>query len=264
MDYASCPIVAGAPNVLKAAFTKEIDFFAQRGITYLDPALTMTEPFLLRRQMFEAFRDALDITEDESDFACDEAWAAMRKCDDEMQAKGRPSSTRSRPRGRVAVLLIGRPYHLDPGLNHSILEEFQILGYPVLSIRSIPKDEEYLGKYFAEDLKKGIINSPLEISDVWPENYSSNSAMKVWAAKFAAHHRTWWCSICRRSSAATTRTHLRDHRQHHRAAGHAVLGAATTSSPTSRAARSRSGVKTYAHSLGLTRSGSRTRRKEKS
>jgi hypothetical protein len=28
----------------------------------------------------------------------------------------------------------------------------------------------------------------LEISDVWPENYSSNSAMKVWGAKFAAHH----------------------------------------------------------------------------
>src|SRR5688500_7105936 len=89
MDYTSCPIVAGAPNVLKAAFTKEIDFFAQRGIKCLDPALTMTEPNLLRRQMFEAFRDALDITEDESDFACDEAWAAINKCDEEMQKKGR-------------------------------------------------------------------------------------------------------------------------------------------------------------------------------
>jgi activator of 2-hydroxyglutaryl-CoA dehydratase/predicted nucleotide-binding protein (sugar kinase/HSP70/actin superfamily) len=188
MDYASCPIVAGAPNVLKAAFTKEVDFFAQRGIKYLDPALTMTEPFLLRRQMFEAFREALDITEDESDFACDEAWGAMRQCDEEMQKKGRAILDQVEAESRVAVLLIGRPYHLDPGLNHAILEEFQILGYPVLSIRSIPKDEEYLAKYFAEDLKKGRIQTPLEISDVWPENYSSNSAMKVWAAKFAAHH----------------------------------------------------------------------------
>jgi activator of 2-hydroxyglutaryl-CoA dehydratase/predicted nucleotide-binding protein (sugar kinase/HSP70/actin superfamily) len=188
MDYTSCPIVAGAPNVLKAAFTKEVDFFATRGIKYLDPAVTMTEPLLLRRQLFEAFRDALDITEDESDFACDEAWAAINKCDDEMQAKGRAILEQVEAESRVAVLLIGRPYHLDPGLNHSILEEFQILGYPVLSIRSIPKDEVYLGKYFAEDLKKGLIKSPLEISDVWPENYSSNSAMKVWAAKFAAHH----------------------------------------------------------------------------
>jgi predicted nucleotide-binding protein (sugar kinase/HSP70/actin superfamily) len=188
MDYTSCPIVAGAPNVLKAAFTKEIDFFAQRGIKYLDPALTMTEPNLLRRQMFEAFRDALDITEDESDFACDEGWAAINQCDEEMQKKGRAILDQVEAESRVAVLLIGRPYHLDPGLNHAILEEFQILGYPVLSIRSVPKDEAYLSKYFAEDLKKGIIKTPLEINDVWPENYSSNSAMKVWAAKFAAHH----------------------------------------------------------------------------
>ena len=41
MDNASCPIVAGAPDVMKAAFTKEIDFFAERGIEYLDPALTL-------------------------------------------------------------------------------------------------------------------------------------------------------------------------------------------------------------------------------
>src|SRR5262245_44368245 len=62
------------------------------------------------------------------------------------------------------------------------------MGFPVLSIRAIPKDETYLNRFFAEDLKKGRITSPLDIGDVWPENYSSNSAMKVWAAKFAAHH----------------------------------------------------------------------------
>ena len=39
---------------------------------------------------------------------------------------------------RVAVLMIGRPYHSDPGLNHGVLEEFQVLGYPILSMRSIP------------------------------------------------------------------------------------------------------------------------------
>ena len=33
MDTASCPIVAGAPDVMKAAFTKEVDFFAERGIS---------------------------------------------------------------------------------------------------------------------------------------------------------------------------------------------------------------------------------------
>jgi predicted nucleotide-binding protein (sugar kinase/HSP70/actin superfamily) len=188
MDYSSCPIVQGSPNVLKAAFTKEIDFFAQRGIKYIDPACSMVERHLLRKQLFDALREHLDISEDESDFACDEAWEAMRRLDVEMEKRGRQILDQVEKENRVAVLLLGRPYHLDPGLNHSILEEFQVLGYPVLSIRSVPKDEEYLARYFAEDLKSGRITTPLEIGDVWPENYSSNSAQKVWAAKFAAHH----------------------------------------------------------------------------
>jgi predicted nucleotide-binding protein (sugar kinase/HSP70/actin superfamily) len=84
--------------------------------------------------------------------------------------------------------MIGRPYHSDPGLNHGIPEEFQILGYPILSVRSIPKDREYLDRYYKEELEKGLIKSPLELNHVWPENYSVNSAQKVWAASFAAHH----------------------------------------------------------------------------
>ncbi len=187
-DYASCPIVAGSPNVLKAAFTKELDFFAQRGIRYIDAAFTLIEPHLLRRQLFQTFADILEITEDESDFACDEAFTAMRLFDEDLQTRGRAILDEVERENRVALLLLGRPYHLDPGLNHGVLEEFQVMGFPVLSMRSIPKDETYLARFFADDLASGRIKSPLEISDVWPENYSSNSAMKVWAAKFASRH----------------------------------------------------------------------------
>jgi predicted nucleotide-binding protein (sugar kinase/HSP70/actin superfamily) len=188
MDTAACPIVQGSPNVLKAAFTKEVDFFAQKGITYLDPACTMNEPHLLKRQLWKCFGEALGATEDESDFACDEAWRALRRCDEEMETRGRAILETVEEENRIAILLVGRPYHLDPGLNHGILDEFQILGYPILTIRSIPKDESYLARFFVEDLKKGLVKSPLEISDVWPENYSANSAQKVWAVKFAARH----------------------------------------------------------------------------
>src|SRR5438477_10274449 len=79
---------------------------------------------------------------------------------------------------RVSILLLGRPYHSDPGLNHGIPEEFQVLGYPILSIRSIPRDLEYLKRYYKEDIEKGRIKSPLELNHVWPENYSVNSAQK--------------------------------------------------------------------------------------
>jgi len=188
MQQTSCPIVSGTPLVIQAAFTKETDFFATRGITYLNPALTFTEPALLKRSLFECFREPLGISEDESDFACEQGFAAMTLFDTDLEARGRAILEQVEAENRVALLLLGRPYHSDPGLNHGVLEEFQALGYPVLSIRSIPKDEQWLARFFAEDLRSGQIDSPLDIRDVWPENYSANSALKVWAAKFAARH----------------------------------------------------------------------------
>jgi hypothetical protein len=82
--------------------------------------------------------------------------------------------------------MVSRPYHSDPGLNHGIPEEFQVLGYPILSVRSIPRDMPFLSRYFKEEVARG--QHPLDINDVWPENYSANSAQKVWAVKFAARH----------------------------------------------------------------------------
>jgi predicted CoA-substrate-specific enzyme activase len=188
MDNAACPIVAGAPDVMKAAFTKEVDFFAARGIEYLDPALSFMEPTLLAKRMFETWGKRLGITEDENDHACREGFKALDAFDLDVQHKGRAILETVEAEHRVAILMLGRPYHSDPGLNHGIPEEFQVLGYPILSVRSLPKDRAYLDRYYKEELDKGVIKTPLELNHVWPENYSANSAQKVWAAAFAAHH----------------------------------------------------------------------------
>jgi len=188
MDNACCPIVAGAPEVMKAAFTKEVDFFATRGIEYLDPPLSFMEPSLMARRMFEIWGPRLGITEDESDHACREAWKAFTIFENDLEHKGRAILETVEAEDRVAILLIGRPYHSDPGLNHGIPDEFQVLGYPILSARSIPKTREYLDKYYKDELDRGVMKSPLELNHLWPENYSVNSAQKVWAANFAAHH----------------------------------------------------------------------------
>jgi activator of 2-hydroxyglutaryl-CoA dehydratase/predicted nucleotide-binding protein (sugar kinase/HSP70/actin superfamily) len=182
VDYASCPIVAGTPDVMKAAFTKEQDYFANRGIEYLAPAFSFAEPTLLKRDMFEAFANALGMTEDESDFATEQALAALDRFDEDIQAKGKAILEQVEYDNKVAILVLGRPYHNDPGLHHGIPDEFQVLGYPILSIRSIPKDPEWLKRFYGED------DDVLSVNDVWPENYSANSAQKVWAAKFASRH----------------------------------------------------------------------------
>ncbi len=186
MDKASCPIVAGAPEVMKAAFTKEVDFFAQRGIEYLDPALTFGELNLTARRMFEVWGPRLGVTQDESDHAHREALKALEAFERDLQDKGRAILDTVEAENRVAILMVGRPYHSDPGLNHGIPEEFQVLGYPILSVRSLPRDPAYLRRFFGPEMARG--QHPLDINDVWPENYSANSAQKVWAVKFAGRH----------------------------------------------------------------------------
>ncbi len=184
-DATACPVVAGAPKVMRAAFTKESDYFARAGVDYVDAAMTLTEPNLFKRQMFEVWGARLGASEEESDFAVDQGFEALRRFDGEMQRRGLLTLEALERDARVGILLLARPYHGDPGLNHDVLEEFQALGFPVLSIRSIPKDVAWLRRFFPE-LRPH--DNPLAIADVWPEAYSTNSAEKVWAAKFAARH----------------------------------------------------------------------------
>jgi predicted CoA-substrate-specific enzyme activase len=188
MESTSCPIVAGTPNVIKAAFTKETDYFATHNIEYVDGSVNLLEKNYLKKQMFEMWADKLDMTKDESDFAVDEGWKAIEQFSRDLERRGLEILQQVEDENRVALLVIGRPYHADPGLNHDIIESFQSLGYPVLTIRSIPKDFGWLSRWFESDLEEGKIDSPLDIRDVWPENYSANSVQKVWAAKFAARH----------------------------------------------------------------------------
>jgi activator of 2-hydroxyglutaryl-CoA dehydratase/predicted nucleotide-binding protein (sugar kinase/HSP70/actin superfamily) len=187
-DSTSCPIVAGAPKVMRAAFTKEVDFFARNGIEYVDHAATLNEPLYFARQMFEAWGPRLGVTEDESDHAVREGFQALRLFDGEMERRGLEVLEKLEEENKIGVLLLGRPYHLDPGVHHGLPDEYQALGYPVLTIRSIPKDPRWLARWFRDDLDRGFVPTPLSVADVWPENYSTNSVQKVWAAKFAARH----------------------------------------------------------------------------
>ena len=45
-----------------------------------------------------------------------------------------------------------------------------------------------LERLFGEEVRAGIISSPLDISDAWKNSYSCSTNHKVWAAKFTARH----------------------------------------------------------------------------
>jgi len=189
MGETACPIVSGTPRVVYSAFTKESDLFAKAKVAYIDDTLTLTDRVLMKKQLFDTWGSSLKLTRDESNWALEQAWKIQQRQDQEMMQKGRVLLDTAELKDEIVILLLGRPYHSDPGINHEILDEFQNLGFKTLSMRAIPTDEAYLKQYFDEDLQQGYIQTVMDIRDVWAENFSTNSAQKVWAAKFAARHR---------------------------------------------------------------------------
>ncbi len=184
----SCPTVATTPEAVKAAFIKEGNLFAEMGVKFYDTFVNMSEPKLLARQLFAQFAADLGLSEEENTRAVEAGYAALIRFDATMRQQAREVLDRLEAEDRIGIVVLARPYHNDPGLNHEILEEFQKLGYPVLTGDSLPLDEDLLERLFGDEVRRGEIPHPLAITDVWKNSYSENTSRKVWAAKFTARH----------------------------------------------------------------------------
>ena len=184
----ACPTVTVTPETAKAAFTKEGDVFAQQGVLYLDPLIDFSDRKLLGQQLFQALEPLLGLSPEENARAIDAGFWELEAYESDIRRRAREVMDQLEREKRVGIVVLARPYHHDPGLNHEILEEFQKLGYPVFSQSTLPLDVDLVERLFGEVVRAGAIRSPLEIQDVWKNSYSSSTNHKVWAAKFTARH----------------------------------------------------------------------------
>jgi predicted CoA-substrate-specific enzyme activase len=188
-DHRACPTVAATPEAVKAAFTKEGDIFKENNIVFLDTFVNPAKPALLARQLYNDFKDILGLSWEENFRAVEEGQKAQRQFEDRiLRAQGREILKKLEAEERIGIVMLGRPYHNDPGINHEILEEFQKIGYPVLTLASLPIDDDIIFPLFEEDIKAGLIEHPMDIRDAWKNSYSENTSQKVWAAKYTARH----------------------------------------------------------------------------
>lgn len=184
----ACPTTALTPEVVKAAFTKERDVFAENGVLYLHPLLDLSRPQMFARQMFAAWGPILGLSRQENTRAIHAAYDALNRYESGVRRKAREALDRLEKEGRIGIVLLGRPYHHDPGINHGIPAELQKRGYPVFSQSTLPLDKDLLDRLFGEEVQEGITSHALDISDVWKHTFSASSANKLWAAKFTARH----------------------------------------------------------------------------
>ena len=188
VDSRACPTVTATPEAVKAAFTKESNLFAAAGLEFLDTFLNFGEPALLARQMYAQFREPLGLAPEENESACAAAWDHHAAFWSRLRAEARLALDRLEREGRIGVVLLGRPYHHDPGVCHEIPAELQKLGFPVFTADVLPRDADLLARLFGDEIRRGELSSALAVDDVWKNAYSENTNRKVWAAKYTARH----------------------------------------------------------------------------
>src|SRR6201995_1291225 len=184
----ACPTVTATPEVVKAAFTKESDIFTENGMIYVDPILNLQDKKICADQMWKAWGPILGLSREENERALEAGFKALYDCEADIRRQARETLDQLEREDRIGIVMLGRVYHHDPGLNHEIMEEFQKLGYPVFSQSTLPLDEDMLERLFGDEVRAGVITHPLDISDVWKNRYSTSTNHKVWAAKFTARH----------------------------------------------------------------------------
>jgi len=199
-DTLACPRVMAAPETIKAGFLKEKDVFAENGIRHVSPLVSLGEPPLVPKQLHEALKDVLSgLTFEETRRAVAEGYRALQAFNEKVRKRGREILERGAREDQPCLLVLARPYHMDPGIGHEIEVDLQGYGYPVLWVQYFPLDADLMEWIFAADIRAGAIRSPFDISDVWPSSYSSNTNEILWGAKVAARL-PWIACVIRLSS----------------------------------------------------------------
>jgi predicted CoA-substrate-specific enzyme activase len=184
----SCPSGSATPEAVKSAFWRSVNWFERAGVTYVNPVLDMKDRSLFRYQMYLAWKDLLGLDWDENARAVEIAYAAWESFEARFRQQARTTIDTLEARGEIGLVMLGRPYHHDPGLNHGILDELQRKGYPIFSQSLLPMDTDLLDRLFGEEVRAGAITAPDDLSDVWKHTFSASSNQKLWAAKFVARH----------------------------------------------------------------------------
>jgi predicted nucleotide-binding protein (sugar kinase/HSP70/actin superfamily) len=183
-----CPTATMTPQTVHAAQTKERDVFADQHVAYLCPMVDLSDRRLFAQQMLEAWSPVLGLTRGENDRAVAAGFQALDAWEAGLRRRARTVLDALVRERRLGIVILGRGYHHDDGINQGIPEALQKRGYPILSQNTLPRDTDLLDELFGDEVRAGVITSPLDISDVWKHTSSESTNVKLWAAKFAARH----------------------------------------------------------------------------
>ena len=146
VNHYNCPIVTSYAENIR----NNVEELKNTDVTFLDPFMAFTSEEILEKRLADIFTGAdgsvsrvpaaapaAPFTKEEIAAAVRAAWAELDACHKDIQKKGEETIEYLKETGRHGIVLAGRPYHIDPEINHGIPEMINSYGLAVLSEDSV-------------------------------------------------------------------------------------------------------------------------------
>lgn len=133
----NCPVVTGYPDVLRSSIAPERKY----GIPLDSPAVSFRDIGLLKKQLhlfFERFElDYATVSQ-----AVEKGLSAHKQFKSQLADRATAVIREASRAGRTVIVLAGRPYHIDPLINHGVPGLLTNIGVDVITEDAVPVDGE--------------------------------------------------------------------------------------------------------------------------
>lgn len=133
-NHYNCPVVTSYPEAIKL----NMDSLEKNNIKYISFFVSLNDKSKLKKRLYKAMSYHYpDISQGEINKAVDFATSQYDSFKEDIRKKGELAVKELDETGQRGIVLAGRPYHIDPEINHGIPELINNLGLAVLSEDSI-------------------------------------------------------------------------------------------------------------------------------
>ena len=132
-NHFNCPIVVSYPENIK----NNVEAVTDGSVRYLHPFLAFTNEKVASDRLVQFCKEVWNIPEKETRHAAHLAWEEQRRAKADVRAAGAKALADMEKNGGSGIVLAGRPYHVDPEINHGIGKLLTSLNIAVLSEDSV-------------------------------------------------------------------------------------------------------------------------------
>ena len=132
-NHYNCPMVTSYAENIK----NNMDAITNGTIHFKNPFLSFKSEEVLSKRLIEEFSKEFQIPEQEIRHAVKKAWDELAACREDIRKKGEETIAWLEKHHKRGIVLAGRPYHIDPEVNHGIPELINSYGIAVLTEDSV-------------------------------------------------------------------------------------------------------------------------------